>query len=604
MFLQVIRGSSDPVAVPASCLGKHAALPVRPLIEGSRRRFLASTGSRILIAAFVLGLLFAIIGVRLAQLGLVERRVVIDGREVSEIEASRPPIVDRNGLEMALDLRVPSLFAEPRRIVDPEQATDAILTVLEDLDREWLVQRLTGEAGFVWIKREISPDARDRIMRLGIPGIDFLSESKRFYPSREASHVLGTVDIDSKGIAGIERNIDGDGVALLQELGIARDQELTPVQLSLDVRVQHAMYTELVDGMTRYKSIASAGVILDARSGEVIALASLPDFDPNVPSTAVAEGRFNRITAGNFELGSVIKTVTFAAALDSGAVSLRDRYDSRFPVRFGRFSITDFKGQNRILTVPEIYRYSSNVGTIQIMQTLGKDNLRAFMSTIGFDRPIETELPERTPPKVPSQLSEVVAATASFGHGFSISPMHLARAMAAFVNGGLLVDPTFYPRDKETALANAQRVISRRTSEKIRFLMRLNALEGSASRMNKLAAGYRAGGKTGTAEKVVEGRYGTGKNLNVFASAFPLESPQYVMVVLLDEAEPENAQSGNTAGWNAGEVSGRIIARVAPMLGIAPDSNPQLDEGLITPVSAELPVDQEERLRRLFGDTR
>ena len=330
------------------------------------------------------------------------------------------------------------------------------------------------------------------------------------------------------------------------------------------------MYTELKDALVRYKSIASAGVILNASTGEVLAMASLPDFDPNQPATALQEGRFNRITAGNFELGSVIKTVAFAATLDAAAVRLTDRFDARFPLRFGRQTISDFRGANRILSVPEIFRYSSNVGTVQMVQQLGKENYRAFFSRLGFDQPLITELPEMTPPNVPKTFSEVGAATAAFGHGFSISPMHLARAFAAFVNGGRLINPTLYPRTAEEAAASAVQVISSATSDRLRYLLRYNALEGSASRMNRLALGYRAGGKTGTAEKVVNGRYGTGANLNVFVTAFPMEKPAYVMVVLVDEAEPENAQSGNTAGWNAGEVSGRIVKRIAPMLGVAP----------------------------------
>lgn len=535
------------------------------------------TWRRINVIALVMVASFFVIAARLIQLGMEVRETSIEGREIDAIEASRPAIIDRNGLEMAVDVRVPSLYAEPRRIIDVAEAATALRTVLPDLDQQWLESRLTGDKGFVWIKRELTPAIRDQVMQLGIPGIDFLTESRRFYPSGgEAAHILGGVNIDNQGIAGIERNIDSSGIAELQNFGLARGQPLTPVQLTIDLRVQHAMYTELTDALTRYKSIATAGVIMDARTGEILALASLPDFDPNQPATALLEGRYNRITAGNFELGSVVKTVSFAATLDAGAVSLLDRFDSSQAVRFGRFAITDFRGQNRVLTVPEIFRYSSNTGTIQMMQQLGKDNYRAFFSRLGFDQPIVTELPEMTPPKVPAQFSEVVAATASFGHGFSISPLHMARALAAFVNGGNLIDPTFYPRTEADALASATRVISETTSERLRYLLRLNATTGSGTRMNKLASGYRVGGKTGTAEKVVDGRYGTGKNLNVFVTAFPIESPRYVMLVMVDEAEPENAQSGNTAGWNAGELSGRIIARVAPMLGIEPNPSEPL----------------------------
>jgi cell division protein FtsI (penicillin-binding protein 3) len=540
-------------------------------LQGGRNARTRVTRRRITIVYAAVVITFSVIAGRLIQLAMVERDTRIEGRAVNEIEASRPTITDRNGLEMAMDIRVPSLYAEPRRIVDVEEAVTGLRTVLPELSSEWLRGRLTGDRGFVWIKRELTPEIKDRVMQLGLVGVDFLTESQRYYPGdSEAAHILGSVNIDNQGTAGIEESLDRDGVAALQTFGIARDRELTPVKLSIDARVQHAMYTELKDALVRYKSIASAGVILNASTGEVLAMASLPDFDPNQPATALQEGRFNRITAGNFELGSVIKTVAFAATLDAAAVRLTDRFDARFPLRFGRQTISDFRGANRILSVPEIFRYSSNVGTVQMVQQLGKENYRAFFSRLGFDQPLITELPEMTPPNVPKTFSEVGAATAAFGHGFSISPMHLARAFAAFVNGGRLINPTLYPRTAEEAAASAVQVISSATSDRLRYLLRYNALEGSASRMNRLALGYRAGGKTGTAEKVVNGRYGTGANLNVFVTAFPMEKPAYVMVVLVDEAEPENAQSGNTAGWNAGEVSGRIVKRIAPMLGVAP----------------------------------
>jgi|TARA_R110000868_G_scaffold141256_6_gene357623 cell division protein FtsI (penicillin-binding protein 3) len=548
-------------------------------LEGAKSVRTNITRRRISIMAIVMAIGFSIVAARLLQLGSVETETVIEGRTISEIEASRPAILDRNGLPMAVDVRVPSLYAEPRRIIDVAEAVIALRTVLPELDEAWLRERLTGDKGFVWIKRELTPAIRDQVMRLGVPGIDFLTESRRFYPGgADAAHVLGTVNIDSQGISGIERGIDDGGIAALQAFGLARDQELQPITLSIDMRVQYAMRAELVDAITRYKSLAAAGVVLDVRTGEVMAMVSLPDFNPNAPASALEEGRFNRITAGNFELGSVVKTVSFAAALDSGAVTLADSFDARFPVRFGRFAINDFRGEGRILTVPEIFRYSSNVGTIQMMQQVGEDNYRAFFSRIGFDRSIITELPERTPPNVATEFSDVVAATASFGHGFSVSPLHMARALAAFVNGGNLMAPTFYPRTEQEALALSTRVISEQTSAQLRQLLRFNAVVGSGSRMNRLALGYRVGGKTGTAEKVIDGRYGTGKNLNVFVTAFPMEDPQYVMLVLLDEASPETPQSGNTAGWNAGEVSGRIIAKIAPMLGVAPSESESFDD--------------------------
>ncbi len=551
-------------------------------LEGARISRGNLTRARIRWVILALLIMFGIVGGRLIQLGSVVADSTIEGQTRDVITATRPAILDRNGLEMAVDIRVPSLYAEPRRIIDVDEAVEKLSEVMPDINRDWLRKRLTGDKGFVWVKRELTPALQERILRLGIPGLDFLTESKRFYPAGpEAAHVLGAVNIDNQGIAGIERHMDAEDVALLQSIGLARGQELTPVELSIDLRVQHAMRQQLVDSLTRYQAVAAAGVMLDIRTGEVIAMASLPDFDPNDPATALLEGRMNRITAGKFELGSTMKTVTIAGALDSGRVKITDTFDARFGVRFGRFTIDDFHGKHRILSLPEVYKYSSNIGTIHIMQALGKDDFRAFLTRIGFDAPLALELPEKTRSNVPARFSEIVAATASFGHGLSITPMHMASAMAAFVNDGNYVQPTMYKRSLEEARAMYVPIIKPETSRYMRYLMRLNALEGSGSRMNKMADGYRTGGKTGTAEKVVEGRYAVGKNLNVFASAFPMDNPRYAMVILVDEPKRENEQSGTTAGWNAGEVTGRIVAQVAPMLGIAPDFSEMTDAALL-----------------------
>jgi len=557
-------------------------------LEGARNARGKLTRSR--IRWVIAGLLasFLVIGAKLVMLGYEVKETGIEGQERSAITATRPTILDRNGLELAVDIRVPSLFAEPRRIIDVDEATAALRTVLPDLDEAWLRKRLTGEKGFVWVKRELTPATAERIFQLGIPGLDFVTESKRFYPGgREASHILGAVNIDNQGIAGIEKHMDDEDVALLQEIGLARGQALEPVNLSIDARVQHVMFDELLDSFTRYKAIAAAGVMLDIRTGEVLAMASLPDFDPNQPATAFEpfdgkpNQRFNRITSGIYELGSTFKTVTFAGALDSGKVRVTDNFDARFGIRFGRFTIDDFHGKHRVLSLPEVYKYSSNIGTIRIMQAMGKDDFRAFLTKLGFDKPVSIELPELRKPVVPARFSEIVAATASFGHGLSISPLHMAAAVAAFVNDGFMLPPTLYRRTESQARPLATQVISAATSAKIRYLMRLNALEGSGTRMDREARGYRVGGKTGTAEKVVDGRYSSNKTLAVFSSAFPLDNPRYAMVILIDEPQRESPALGTTAGFNAGEVTGRIVARTAPMLGISPDFSQILDRSMV-----------------------
>lgn len=559
-------------------------------LDGARRARAALTKARIRWVIALLVVIFFIISGRLVQLGATVTDTTIEGVARDVITASRPTILDRNGLEMAVDIRVPSLYAEPRRIIDVDEAVTKLRTVLPDLDADWLKKRLTGDKGFVWIKRELTPAIEEKIFNLGIPGLDFLTESKRFYPSgQETSHIMGSVNIDNQGTMGIEKHLDDDGLALLQSVGLARGNEMTPVNLSIDLRVQHAMYEQLQDALTRYQAIAAAGVMMDIKTGEIVGMVSLPDFDPNNPSSLFTDyngqknQRFNRITSGIYELGSTFKTVTLAGALDSGLVKITDTFDARFGVKFGRFTIDDFHGKHRILSLPEVYKYSSNVGTIHIMQAFGKDNFRAFLTKLGFDQPVPFELPEMRAPKVPTKFSDIVAATASFGHGLSISPLHMVRAMAAFINDGCMLPPTIYKRSADEAASLCQNVISPATSKEVRYLMRLNALEGSGTRMNKFANGYRVGGKTGTAEKVVGKSYSNDKDLAVFASGFPLDNPRYAMVVLVDEPKAESPQTGRTAGWNAGEVTGRIVQRVAPMLGISPDFSQILDDNLVPP---------------------
>lgn len=553
-------------------------------LEGARKQRGNLTQARIrwMMLALVVG--FGLVGGRLVQLGMVEADQTIEGQTRDAITATRPPILDRNGLEMAVDIRVPSLYAEPRRIVDVEEAVRKLRTVLPSLEEAWLRDRLSGDKGFVWVQRELTPAIQDAVMRLGIPGIDFITESKRFYPAmNEASHILGSTNVDNQGIAGIERHMDSESIALLQELGLARGNALTPVELSVDMRAQHIMHDQLADAMTRYQAIAAAGVMMDVHTGEIIALASLPDFNPNEPASALVKDTFNRITSGIFEPGSTFKTVTLAGALDAGTTRITDQFDARYGIRFGRFTIDDFHGKHRILSLPEVYKYSSNIGTIRVMQTMGKEAFRAFLSRMKFDQRVDFELPEMRVPAVPKELSEVGAATASFGHGLSVSPLHLLTAYAAFVNGGNYISPTLYKRSIAEAEPLYERVVSQQTSDNIRYLMRLNAISsgGSGSQMNKAALGYRAGGKTGTAEKVVDGRYSSNKVTNFFASAFPLDNPRYAMVIMIDEPKAENPQSGTTAGWNAGAVTGRIIQRVAPMLGIAPDFSEALDQQIV-----------------------
>lgn len=525
---------------------------------------------RLVLAMVAFCAVYALIAGRLVQLALTPDQPSIAYRTAQDaISAARPDIIDRNGLILATDLKTYSLYAEPRRIIDVNEAMIGLISVITDLPVETTRRRLESEAGFVWLKREITPEQRDAVHHLGIPGIGFLTENRRFYPAgKTASHIVGHVDVDNRGIAGLEKYIDAQGLKDLHAVGLGNRRDMKPVRLSMDLRVQHVVRRELSLALERYRAIAGIGIVLDVKSGEVVAMSSLPDYDPNDPVQALDKNRMNRATAGVFEMGSVFKTFTTAMALDSGRVGLEDRFDARNPIRIARHRIRDFHAKRRILSVPEVFIYSSNIGTAKMAQEVGVDGHRDFLQRIGMLDRLDSELPERAPPLKPREWTQLGSMTISFGHGLSVTPMHTASGAAALVNGGKLLPPTFMARtDAEIAEAGAQ-VISPGTSHAMRYLFRLNAEKGSGRRAE--VDGYLVGGKTGTAEKVVDGRYSGDKRFNSFLAAFPMDDPRYVVLVVLDEPKPEPGKHSATAGLNTAPTTANIIRRIAPMLGVKP----------------------------------
>ena len=526
---------------------------------------------RIPQAAAMFTLAFAMIIGRMVMLGLADAPAGgAGGRGDAGLLTSRPDLVDRNGEVLAADLKTASVFGEPRNIADPDEAAEAIVTVLPDLDVDALRKRLSGNAGFAWIKREITPQQQRRIHALGIPGIGFRTENRRFYPGGPtAAHFLGAVNVDNQGIAGIEKAIDDRWLGTLHAAGFARGESLDPVRLSLDISVQHILRDELVQAMERYRAIAASGIILNVHTGEVIAMVSLPDYDPNNPVDALKKDRLNRISAGVFEVGSIFKSFTFAMALDSGALTLNDRVDASRTLRVGGFTIDDYRGgKKRVLTVPEVYIYSSNIGTAKMALQVGIPRQQEYLKRFGFFERPKTELPEVGAPLVPKKWPEITAMTVAFGHGMAVSPLQVAIADAAIVNGGKLIPATFFPRTREEADKLAVRIISPETSAAMRHLLQMNVEKGSGTRA--AVPGYLVGGKTGTAEKVENGRYVGNKRLNSFLAAFPMDDPQYAVLVTIDEPKPEKEGSAATAGLNAAPTVAAVIRRSAALLGVKP----------------------------------
>ena len=538
-------------------------------VEGERKKQGTQARNRIIIVFACFTLLYGIVGARLVEYGLRQPETVASIIRPDKLLASRPDLIDRNGEVLATDIRTVSLFAEPHKIVDADEAIEMLATVLPDLDVKGVYRKLTSDSRFQWLRRQLTPRQQSQILALGIPGIGFRPEKRRFYPGGPtASHVIGHVNIDNKGIAGMEKYVDGQGLGDLAAVGMTSDEAMKPVRLSLDLRVQHMLRDELAGAIERYKGIAAGGVVLNVHTGEVIAMASLPDYDPNNPVEALQKDRLNRMSAGTFEMGSTFKAFTTAMALDSGKVSMKDQFDARGSIRIGGFTISDFHGKNRVLTVPEIFIYSSNIGTARMADLVGISGHKEFLTRLGLLTRMKTELPEVATPTQPAEWKKINSITISFGHGVSTTPLQTAVAAAALMNGGKLIEPTFLPRTREQADAMAVPVLKPSTSEDMRELMRMNVLKGSGRRAD--IEGMRVGGKTGTAEKVVNGRYSSSVRFNAFLSAFPIDKPDYVVLVVIDEPKPEEGKSGATAGSNAAPTVGAIVRRAAGFLGVEP----------------------------------
>src|SRR4029077_11833945 len=388
--------------------------------------------------------------------------------------------------------------------------------------------------GFVWLKREITPKQQQTIHRLGIPGIGFLRENKRVYPTgASVAHLIGLVNIDNQGIAGMEKWLDNNGLADLHRAGFATDRLQKPVELSVDLRVEHALRDELMKAKEKYKAKAASGLVSNVKTGEIVALVSLPDFDPNNPKDAHDPDRINRLTTGVFEMGSTFKTLTLAMALDSGRANLNTLYDARGALHYGKFAIHDTHSLGRSITLTEVFTYSSNIGAARVALGQGVEAHKAFLKKVGQLDRLRTELPESASPIVPKRWAELNTITIAFGHGIAVAPLQAVMGINAMVNGGYLISPTFMKRSEEDAKAMARKVIKPETSEKMRYLMRLNAEIGTARSAD--VKGYYIGGKTGTAHKGNNGRHAKKQVLNSFTAILPADNPQYQLLVMLDE---------------------------------------------------------------------
>jgi cell division protein FtsI (penicillin-binding protein 3) len=533
---------------------------------------LSKNAPRMRLVAFAFLAIYGIIAAKLVDFGLRPEAPANHKRVASDtIAAARPDILDRNGKILATDVKVMSVFAEPRRIVDKDEAVELLTAALPSVDARELRERLGSRKGFVWVKRAVTPQQQKEVYHLGLPGVGFQPEYKRVYPNGPvAAHVLGFANLDGVGISGLEKYVDGEGLADLHGAGFSLTRDnLTPIITSLDLDATYALRDELAKGIARFKAKAGTAAILDVNTGEVIAMASLPDYDPNFPADALDPDHINRLSVGVYEMGSTFKAISIAMALDKGKVTLRSRVDARESLRYGRFTIHDFHATHRVLSVPEVFTHSSNIGTARMALMVGVEGHKAFLAKMGQLRRLRTELPESAEPLVPKNWGELNTITIAFGQGLSVAPLQAMMAVGALANGGTLITPTFLKRREEDAKRDASRVVRPETSEAMRYLMRLNAEIGTA----KIAdiKGYFVGGKTGTADKIVRGHYAKDRVLTTFMAVVPADRPKYLYLTLLDEPQGSSETGGyRTAAWNAGPVTGKIIERTGQLLGLPP----------------------------------
>ena len=533
------------------------------------QRSLERMRARLIVGAVLFAFGYAGIGVRLVDVTVLRADTEAAPAAAAAAVAPGPQradIVDRNGRLLATTVPARALYADPRLIADADETALRLAAALPGLDPGAVARKLGSDRSFVWIRRTLRPREVHAVNGLGEPGLGFLPAERRLYPVSDlGAHAVGFTDVDNRGLAGIEARFD-------ERL---RASPSEPLALSIDLRFQHAVHDELARAMARFSATGAAAAVLAADSAEVLALVSLPSFDPHRAGADDGGARFNRATLGIFEMGSTFKAFTIALGLESGTVTLADGYDATEPLRISRFTIRDSHAQKRWLSVPEIFMHSSNIGAAKMALAVGAAAQREFLERLGLLSAASVELPEVGAPLAPPRWRNVNVATISFGHGVAVSPLQLAAAIAPLVNGGVWRPPTILA-ERGGGPREGRRVVSERTSRQMRQLFRLVVTHGTGKKAE--AEGYRVGGKTGTAEKLTNGAYDRGRLMSSFVAAFPMDAPRFVVLVAIDEPKGiEETHGYATGGWTAAPTVGAIIARIGPMAGIAPQFPPPSD---------------------------
>lgn len=475
-----------------------------------------------------------------------------------DIKMERADITDRNGILLATSLPSVDLYADVSKIKNAETIAAALVQTLPDLSYKTVLKKLKSKKKFVYLKRQLTPTEQYEINRLGFPALNFENNEIRVYPQGALfSHLIGRTNIDNKGISGLEKTLN-------KKLS----EEKENIRLSLDVGVQNSIRTILKQTVDEHQAQGAAAVLMNAKTAQVVAMVSLPDFDPNKSVGAQNAAQFNSASLGVYELGSVMKLFNTAIGLETKKFRVSDTFDASEPLVLVNHKITDEPSLRRTLSLPEILIHSSNIGSAQIALGVGAEKQRQYLEKFGFFDPLRITLPEKGQPIYPSKWRESNTATVSYGYGLSVTPLHVTAAAAALVNGGKYAVPNFFADVNEEKIP-AKRIISKKTSDIMRAMMRMVVLKGTGRRAN--VAGYEVGGKTGSARKVVKGKYAEDNVRTSFLSAFPMDNPEYVLMVMIDSPKKSKATHfQNNAAWNAVPAAEKIISAVAPQLGITP----------------------------------
>lgn len=568
---------------PLRALSKHLSLWHQVMRDSN---VLETAKNRSLVAGAAFCVVFLLIIIRLADVMVVRGLWESSDNETSTSGVTSTPhgaradILDRNGEILATHLVTGSVYANPKVIINAEEAAAKLSRLIPELDYKSLLKKLSaGKKGFVWIVRHISPKLQQAVNHLGIPGIYLQRDERRVYPYGSlVSHVLGYCGIDNNGLAGVEKYFD-------EQLLSNKDS----LKLSIDVRVQHIVHDELQKSIAEFEAEGASAMVMDVKTGEILSMVSLPDYDPNLPNQNQNGANFNRNTLGTYESGSIFKIFNTVIALETGSASLKSHFDATSPIRVGRFQIKDFKGKNRVLDTSEVFIHSSNIGAAKMALQFGGKVQQQYLEKFGLLKAPTLELPEIGSPLLPKVWRYDTTMTVAYGYGITASPLQSLVAVAGIINDGWLRPATLLRRDP-AALPSPVRIISPETSRIMRNLMRMVVTDGTAKTAN--VPGYEVMGKTGSAHKLQGRGYADKAKLTSFIGVFPKSNPQYIVLLFLDNPKPtKNTHGYSTGGWNAAPTGGRIIARMAPLLGVVPVNTDgeagetMVPQSTLTPVS-------------------